>query len=121
MDAWRSALAAPNVQATGIELDLVPLQIAELGRSQAVPIGDQDHGRIAVTMAARFAGGRHQRLDLSAGQILPGAGNWGIYDPWRRVLDLLETHGKALPSDLTREEIYIFSSVLEGISQTAAA
>src|SRR5215471_2571641 len=78
-----------------------------------MPIGDQDHGRIAVTMAARLAGRRRQRLDLSAGQILPGPGNWGIYDAWCPVLDLPETHGKALPYDLTREVTHIFSSVLK--------
>jgi hypothetical protein len=75
VNAWRSPLGAADVQAAGIELDLVPLQIADLGRPQAVPIGNQDHGCIAMTVPARLAGRGHQFLDLVGGEIFPGAGN----------------------------------------------
>jgi hypothetical protein len=39
----------------GFEGDRRPLQVAELGHSQAVPEADQDHGRIALAMAIRVA------------------------------------------------------------------
>jgi hypothetical protein len=32
----------------------VPLKIAQLAGPQAMPKGDQNHGRVAVTIAARF-------------------------------------------------------------------
>jgi hypothetical protein len=63
----------------------VPLEIAHLGRPQAVPVGNQDHGGIAMTVAAAFPGRHHQRLDLGRRQILARSGNCGIYDGWRRV------------------------------------
>jgi hypothetical protein len=62
MNARRSALAAADVQTAGGELNLVPLKIAQLAGPQAVPKGDQDHGCVAVTIAARFAGRGHQGL-----------------------------------------------------------
>jgi len=37
VNARRPSFAAPNVQAPGIQLDLMPLQIADLGSSQTVP------------------------------------------------------------------------------------
>ena len=57
------------------QFDLVPLQVAKLGGPQAVPEGEQDHGRVAMTVAARLDGGGAQPLDLGHGQVLP---NWGI-------------------------------------------
>ena len=37
VNARRPSFAASNVQAPGIQLDLMPLQIADLGSSQTVP------------------------------------------------------------------------------------
>ena len=34
-----------------IELDLVPLQLADLGCPQTMPIGEQDHGRVPLTVS----------------------------------------------------------------------
>src|SRR5262249_15473782 len=53
------------------EIDLVPLQVDQLARAQAVPEGDQDRGGIAVTIAAVLAGDRHQPLDLGLGEVFP--------------------------------------------------
>ena len=75
MDAWGASLAPADVQAPGIELDLVPLQIADFGGPKTMSVGDQDHDRIAMPVPARFARRRHQRLDLGAGEILPGPTN----------------------------------------------
>ena len=38
-----------------VQLDPVPLKIAGLGGPKTVAIGDQDHGGVAMTIAARFA------------------------------------------------------------------
>jgi hypothetical protein len=49
-----------------VEVDLVPAEITGLGRSLAVPVGQQDHGGVTVTVpvAPRGLG---QRLDLVRG------------------------------------------------------
>lgn len=52
MDARRAALVAADVEAPGLKLDLVPLEFAHLGCLQAVPVGDQDSGGVAVTVPA---------------------------------------------------------------------
>jgi hypothetical protein len=57
-----------------------------------MPKGDQDHGRVAMTIAARFAGRGHQGFDLGGRQIFLGADNWGIYDGWRGTVGDPETH-----------------------------
>jgi hypothetical protein len=55
-----------------IELDLVPPQVAELRRPKPMPEGQQDHGRVPVTVAIRL-GGLDQGLDLPGRQVLPGS------------------------------------------------
>jgi hypothetical protein len=63
MNARRPSFAAPNVQAPGIQLDLMPLQVADLRRPQTVPVGDQDHGGVAMPVAT-VLGRVHELLDL---------------------------------------------------------
>jgi hypothetical protein len=53
------------------------LQIAQFGGRQAVPVTDQDHGRVSMAIPACLPGGRHQALDLGRRQVLADA-NWGI-------------------------------------------
>jgi hypothetical protein len=67
--AWRSLLGSADVQPALVELDLMPLQIAHLGASQAMSVGHEDHGGIAVTMTADLAGSVHQLLYLALGEI----------------------------------------------------
>ena len=55
MYAGNAVLDAVNVQAALGQLDLLPLQIADLGGPQAVPIGDQDHCRVAMAVATILA------------------------------------------------------------------
>jgi hypothetical protein len=43
MHARRPAFAAADMQSTGIEFDLVPLQIAGFGRPKTMAVCDQDH------------------------------------------------------------------------------
>jgi len=73
------------------EINLLPAQGAQLGRSQAVPEGQQDHGRIPMSVpvpACRL----HQPFDLFLGQVLPGSvvlvreatsANCSLYSGWR--------------------------------------
>src|SRR5262249_31905172 len=56
------------------------LQVADLRGSQAVAIGDQDHGRVALPIAAILAVAVHEPLDLALGEIAPF--NCQIYDGW---------------------------------------
>src|SRR5262249_34336846 len=58
----------PRFSAKG---SLLPLQVADLRGSQAVPIGDQDHRRVAMPVAAMLACAVHQPLDLALGEIAP--------------------------------------------------
>ena len=50
------------------EVDLIPAQRAKLGGPQAVPEGEQDHGRIAMTVPVA-ARGLDQALDFGLDQI----------------------------------------------------
>src|SRR6516165_1333549 len=71
MYAGDPVLDPVNVQATLGEFDLLPLQVADLRGPQAVAIGGQDHGRVAMAVAAILAGAVHQSLDLALGEVAP--------------------------------------------------
>jgi hypothetical protein len=60
MGAWRPALHPAHVQQRRVHVDLVPAQIAELGRAQPMAVGDQNHGGVAVTPPVPLG-----RLDFS--------------------------------------------------------
>jgi hypothetical protein len=59
MHARRSSLGPADVETACRQLDLVPLQIADLHGTQAVPVGDQDHGGVTVPVPARLPSFRH--------------------------------------------------------------
>ena len=65
MHTGNAVLDPVNVQPALGQLNLVPLQVAHLGGPQAMTVGDQDHGRIAVPVAAMLAGAVHQPVDLA--------------------------------------------------------
>src|SRR5262249_23968374 len=67
LDAPRGgALFAPSdLQPAGVDLDLVPLQIAQLGSSKPVAVGQQDHGRVAMPVTTVLASGLDELLDLA--------------------------------------------------------
>ena len=58
-----------NVQAAFGQLDLLPLQVADLRGPQTVALGDQDHGRVAIPITAVLTRAVHQALDLALGEI----------------------------------------------------
>ena len=51
MRGWRAVLGAADVQGRGFEVDLFPTQVHHFGRSEAVPIGQKHHQRVAMTVA----------------------------------------------------------------------
>jgi hypothetical protein len=67
MHAGNAVLDAVNVEAALGQFDLLPLQVADLRGAQAMAI--EDHGRIAMPVAATFAGAIDQPLDLALGEI----------------------------------------------------
>ena len=71
MHTGNAVLDAVNVQAALGQLDLLPLQVAHLGGPQAMAVGDQDHGRVAMAVAAMLAGAVHQPVDLTLGEVAP--------------------------------------------------
>ena len=77
MDGRRAALGPIDVQPAVAEVDRIPPQRHQLGRPQAVPVGEQDHGGVAVAVAIE-PGRRDQPGDLSVGQVLarPDLGVW---------------------------------------------
>src|SRR5215472_17072688 len=95
MDAWHTILDPVDVQAPLGKLDLVPSQVAHLRGSQSVPVGDQDHGRVAVTVAAALAGAVHQPLDFLPGKVWAGSAlpNCQVYSGWRRGLGCWKHRG----------------------------
>ncbi|MFZ0839020.1 MAG: hypothetical protein WAM77_16285 [Xanthobacteraceae bacterium] len=71
-----TASATPaHMQTAGFEFNLMPLQIANLGRSQTMTIGEQDHGRVPVTVTIQLASYGNQLLDFGCGQVFAGPRN----------------------------------------------
>ena len=58
------------MQTAVIEIDGIPTKRHELDSAQPMPIGDQDHGRVAMPIAV-IAGSLDQPLDLGLGQVFP--------------------------------------------------
>ena len=67
MGAGGAVLDPADVQHRAGEVDLVPAQVADLGRAQSMPEGQQDHGGVAVAVPVA-PGGFDQRLDLADGE-----------------------------------------------------
>src|SRR5215831_3082420 len=80
MYAGNPVLDPVNVQAAFGSLDLLPLQVADLRGSQAVPIRDQDHGCVAMPVAAMLACAVHAPLDLALAEI--ASLDCQVYDAW---------------------------------------
>ena len=69
---------------------MLPPQRAQFGRSETMPEGKQDHGRVPVAMAVA-AGSLHEPFDLTLGQVLTlavmrvgkaTAANCSLYRGW---------------------------------------
>jgi hypothetical protein len=73
VDRGYAALEPRDVQSAMGKVDLLPAQRAQLGRSQSVPEGQEDHGRIPMAVPVSAGGALHQPLDISLGQVLAGS------------------------------------------------
>ena len=69
------------MQAAMGKIDGVPAQRDQLARPQAVPVGDQHHGGVAVAIAV-LASCSDQPIDLAIGQVLARA-DLGVAPPLR--------------------------------------
>ena len=70
MRARSAVLDSTNMQGGRFEIDLAPLQVAQLRRPQTVPVSDQDHRRVPVA------------VDLTLGKVLAST-KLGILAPAR--------------------------------------
>ena len=92
MYAGNPVLDTVNVKAALGELDLLPLQVAHLGGAQAMAVGHQDHGRVAMPIAAMLSGAVHQPLNLALGEVAPL--DCQVYDAWCAFLGCRFHRGK---------------------------
>src|SRR5262245_35752489 len=69
----------------------MPLEIADLRGPQSVTVGDQDHGRVSMSVAAVLAGIVHELFDFAGGQIFP---NCTVYSAWWAGIPSLIRHRK---------------------------
>src|SRR5262245_60019248 len=93
MNAWRAMLGSAHMQPALVELDLMPLQAADFACSQAVTIGDQDHGGIAMTASTVLAGSLHELFDLALGEV--AALNCEVFSVWCVAMGCLICHEKS--------------------------
>src|SRR5262245_23658234 len=78
----RAVLCTRDRQRRGREINLGPLQIANLGGPQPVAECQQDHGRVAVRPAIALTAG-NQLLDLAFGEVF-ACSDIGVFGPARR-------------------------------------
>ena len=75
------------------EVDLLPPQRDQLRDPQAVPVRQQDHGRVAGPVASPLRGGLAESVHLGRGEVLPAArggvrslaGRGGLGHRWARL------------------------------------
>src|SRR5215470_19715190 len=61
---WRPVLGPPDVTQHAVEVYLLPAQVTQLGGTQAMPEGDQDHGSVPISVSVGL-GSLDQRLDFA--------------------------------------------------------
>jgi hypothetical protein len=86
MHAWCASLTPADMQAAGIEFDLVPLQIADFRGPKTMSVSQQDHGCIAMPV-----------LDLRAAAISFSTSGPVRYS-WVRSTEEFAMVGVAAPS-----------------------
>lgn len=67
-----AALSPADMEEPLVEFDLIPLQGGELGHSETVAVGEDNHGGVAVTMAATIAGGFDNPIYLLWDRVFAG-------------------------------------------------
>jgi len=72
MGGGNAAFHSTDMQHGSFEADLIPPEFANLTGATAMPIGQQQHGRVPVPLPI-VLGGLDQSLHFGLGQVLPGA------------------------------------------------
>jgi hypothetical protein len=87
MRARLAILCPTDVQGRLIEIGCFPSKADQFRRAQAMPKGNEQHRRVAVSPAAALRR-LHQLLDLAGGQVLPAA-NLAIAPTPRRIARII--------------------------------
>jgi len=115
-----------------IEAHLVPAQVANLGRPEPVPKGDQDHGRIPMTVAVSLRG-LDQGVDLAGCQcsrVLSSAFGRRVGATVRKISVGTTNFSAELSNEIPSPELELFglcikyeqsANVKIGVSQTVAS
>ena len=73
MHCRSAVLATADVEGTLLEVEHVPAHGDELTGSKAMPVGDEDHGCVAVGVPTRvLLGEGDEAVDLFGGEVLAG-------------------------------------------------
>src|SRR5262249_42425305 len=84
------AFYSADMKRRRIEVDLLPPKVCDLRRSEAMPIGNENHRRIPVTVSIVLCS-LDELLDLGLSQVLPAAklsiwlplrGNCSFFGGW---------------------------------------
>src|SRR6516164_7921115 len=78
----RSVFDAADGKSSGFEVHLRPLQVAKLRRSEPVPEGEQDHGRIPMRPSIALAS-LDELLDLALGEVFSCSDRSVLGPAWR--------------------------------------
>src|SRR5262245_42941222 len=106
MDTRHPVLGPGDVEAAMCQVNLLPTQGSQFGRSEAMSVGQQDHGRITVTMAVG-TGCLHQPFDLVLGQVLSGP-ILGVRQTTTRDCSLYSGWGVVMPGRIHRAKSAVF-------------
>jgi hypothetical protein len=109
-------LGPTDVQNSGFEIDPPPSQVHHLRRSQAMPVGQEQHQ--GVTVAVPVGLGRlNELIDLVGSQVLTGSQlgiRWArrrdcsIFSAWRDQPQVQSRHDLRAPRAATVQTIGIF-------------
>ena len=88
--AGDAVLAAADVERGGLQVELFPLEGAQLRHAQAVAVAHQDQGGVAVAVAVPVAGDLHQLGHLGRREELAGAALMVGQPPGRRDFPIFE-------------------------------
>src|SRR4051812_11250118 len=73
MGARQPVLAPSDMQKPLTQIHLVASQADQFRNAQSMPVGDQNHRGVPVTMASKPPGRSDQPVDLDRGQVFPAA------------------------------------------------
>mgnify|MGYP007042080308 CR=1 FL=1 len=73
MDARRSLLNPVYLKPSLFQIHLIPAKRHQLRHPEAVPVRQEDHGRIPMAVASPRLGRLHEFLHFPFGQVLPAA------------------------------------------------